>query len=120
MIALRFFYFVQRMTDILRFLQNRNSAPRLTEPAPSATQMQEIFRAALRAPDHAWLRPWRFITIAGERRQAFGELLEQCLLKRKPGADELVRAKARNSPFARATAGCCGRQVVRAPQGAGH
>ena len=87
------------MTDILRFLQNRNSAPRLTEPAPSATQMREIFRAALRAPDHAWLHPWRFITITGERRQAFGELLEQCLLQRKPDADESARAKARNSPL---------------------
>jgi len=99
MIAPRFFYFAQRMTDILRFLQNRNSAPKLTDPAPSATQMQEIFRAALRAPDHAWLHPWRFITIAGERRKAFGELLEQCLLVRQPDADESARAKARNSPL---------------------
>jgi nitroreductase len=61
--------------------------------------MREIFRAALRVPDHAWLHPWRFITITGERRQAFGELLEQCLLQRKPDADELARAKARNSPL---------------------
>ena len=75
------------MTDILQFLQQRNSASRLIEPAPSATQLQGIFRAALRAPDHAWLRPWRFITVAGERREAFGELLEQRLLARTPDAD---------------------------------
>ncbi|RLA49294.1 MAG: NAD(P)H nitroreductase [Gammaproteobacteria bacterium] len=87
------------MTDILRFLQNRNSASKLTEPAPSGAQMQEIFRAALRVPDHAWLRPWRFITITGERRQAFGALLEQCLLQRKPDADESARTKAHNAPL---------------------
>jgi len=87
------------MSDILRFLQRRNSAPKLAEPAPSADQMEEIFRAALRAPDHAWLRPWRFITIAGPRREAFGELLERCLLARDPGADEASRAKARNAPL---------------------
>jgi len=87
------------MSDILQFLQQRNSAPKLTAPAPSAAQMEEIFRAALRAPDHAWLRPWRFITIAGERRVAFGELLEQCLLTRTPGADEAARTKARNAPL---------------------
>lgn len=87
------------MADILRFLQNRNSAAKLTEPAPSAAQMQEIFRAALRAPDHAWLRPWRFISIAGDRRLAFGELLEQSLLLRKPDADAAARAKARNAPL---------------------
>jgi len=87
------------MTDILRFLQQRNSAPKLTEPAPSASQMEEIFRAGLRVPDHAWLRPWRFITIAGERRVAFGELLERCLVARKPDADAAACQKARNAPL---------------------
>jgi len=87
------------MNDILRLLQQRNSASRLLSPAPSAAQMEEIFRAALRAPDHAWLRPWRFITIEGDRRSAFGELLEQCLLARDPSADEAARAKARNAPL---------------------
>ena len=76
------------MSDVLRFLQNRNSAPKLSEPAPSAEEMQEIFKAAMRAPDHAWLRPWRFISIAGTRREAFGQVLEQCLMLRNPEADE--------------------------------
>lgn len=87
------------MNDTLRFLQQRNSAPKLKEPAPSPAQMKEIFRAALRAPDHAWKRPWRFLTIEGGRRQAFGGLLEECLLLRSPDADEVARAKARNSPL---------------------
>jgi len=87
------------MSDILQFLQQRNSAPRLIAPAPSAAQLQGIFRAALRAPDHGWLRPWRFISIAGERRAALGELLEQCLLARTPDADEAARTKARNAPL---------------------
>jgi nitroreductase len=87
------------MSDILQFLQQRNSAPKLTAPAPSVAQMEDIFRAALRAPDHAWLRPWRFITIAGDRRVALGELLEQCLLGRTPDADDAARTKARNAPL---------------------
>lgn len=87
------------MNDILRFLQQRNSVSKLIEPAPNPAQMEEIFRAALRAPDHAWLRPWRFITIAGERRHAFGELLEASLLLRTPDADEAARTKMRNAPL---------------------
>lgn len=87
------------MSDILRFLQQRNSAPKLTEPAPSEAQMAEIFRAGMRAPDHAWLRPWRFITISGERREAFGALLERCLVARSPEADATARAKAHNAPL---------------------
>ncbi len=87
------------MSDILRFLQQRNSSSRLISPAPSAAQLDDIIGAAVRVPDHAWQRPWRFITIATERRQAFGELLERCLLARTPDADEAARAKARNAPL---------------------
>ncbi len=87
------------MSDILQFLQQRNSASRLIEPAPSAAQLQDMFRAALRAPDHARLHPSRFLTIAGERREAFGELLEQCLLMRTPDADVAARTKARTAPL---------------------
>ena len=72
------------MSDFLEFLQQRNSSPKLTEPAPGEAQMEQIFRAALRAPDHAWLRPWRFLTISGDRREAFGALLEECLVQRTP------------------------------------
>ncbi len=85
------------MKDSLELLHNRNSAPKLTEPGPTPEQLQAIFRAALRAPDHAWLRPWRFITIAGQRRRDFGEVLERSLLARNPEADEAAREKARNS-----------------------
>lgn len=87
------------MSEVLQFLQQRNSSPKLTAPAPDAGHMEEIFKAALRAPDHAWLRPGRFISIAGERREAFGELLESCLLERNPEADSAARSKARNAPL---------------------
>ena len=87
------------MNDTLKFLQQRNSAPKLVAPAPSDTELTEMMRAALRAPDHAWLRPWRFIAIEGERREAFGELLEDALVKRDPGADDAARTKARNAPL---------------------
>lgn len=87
------------MSETLRFLQSRNSAPRLTAPAPSEAELVEIFTAAVRVPDHAWLRPWRFITIADDRRMAFGEVLEKSLVSRKPEADEAARQKARNAPL---------------------
>ena len=87
------------MTDILRFLQNRNSAPRLTAPAPTDAEMVEIFQAALRVPDHAWLRPWRFLTIAGERRTEFGGLLAQALTLRDPGAEQNAIDRAAAAPL---------------------
>ncbi|HSG59901.1 MAG TPA: nitroreductase family protein [Pseudomonadales bacterium] len=55
-------------------LLNRNSAAMLTEPAPSGEALQRMFKAAMRAPDHGNLKPWRFITVSGDRRTDLGEL----------------------------------------------
>jgi nitroreductase len=87
------------MNELLHFLQNRNSAPRLCDPAPSNDELREIIRAAIRVPDHSWLRPWRFLAIEGERREALGDVLEQALVQRDPGADATARAKAIKSPL---------------------
>ena len=87
------------MNDILDFLLSRNSSPRLTEPAPDAASLEMIFRVAMRAPDHAWLHPWRFLTVRGERREALGQVFEQCLMLRNPQADDSARTKARNAPL---------------------
>ncbi|MFV0275963.1 MAG: nitroreductase family protein [Parahaliea sp.] len=87
------------MSELLDLLKQRNSSARLENPAPGPGALREMIAAALRAPDHAWLRPWRFITIAGERRAAFGAELERCLLAREPQADTAARDKARNAPL---------------------
>ena len=54
------------MNDALNNILNRNSHRKLTKPAPSQDEMDLVFQAALRAPDHAWLRPSSFIEIQGE------------------------------------------------------
>lgn len=87
------------MSDILEFLQQRNSAPKLTEPGPSEGELTAMITAAIRAPDHAWLRPWRFVVIAGERREDFGAVLEASLLQRQADADEAALSKARKAPL---------------------
>jgi nitroreductase len=46
----------------------------LVEPGPSDVQLAEMVQAALRAPDHAELVPYRFKLVRGEARQAMAEL----------------------------------------------
>ncbi|MGB4073065.1 nitroreductase family protein [Pseudomonas sp.] len=65
--------------DALDALLNRVSAPRLVAPAPDAAQRELLFRAALRAPDHGQLRPWRFLTIEGAALTQLGELFASAL-----------------------------------------
>ena len=47
-------------------LLERNSARGLIEPFPNSDEMEKIYQAALRAPDHAKLKPARFIQISGQ------------------------------------------------------
>ena len=79
-------------------LLNRNSHPRLTEPGPDADQLQSILQAALRAPDHGRLRPWRFVVIAGDRRAVLGECFQHSL-KLKGVTDDAQLKKALNAPL---------------------
>ena len=87
------------MNETLQHLHTRNSAPRLIEPGPDTVALQHMFTAALRAPDHAWLQPWRFLVVAGEEREQLGQVFLRALLTSSPDADEAARLKAGNAPL---------------------
>ena len=87
------------MNETLHFLQSRNSAPKLTEPGPGPVELDQIFAAALRAPDHAWLRPWRFLVVEGEARHRLGERLAMVATEANPGISEQETLKLRNAPL---------------------
>ena len=61
--------------DALTALQQRVSSAILNDPAPTQEQLNELFAAALRAPDHGALTPWRFLVIQGNARQRFSDAL---------------------------------------------
>ena len=81
------------------FLIERNSAARLDEPAPNRSELSVMLRSAFRVPDHAGLKPVRFISIENNRLEALGDIFEQALIKRNPAASESQRERARKSPL---------------------
>lgn len=80
--------------DALTALHNRVSMPRLAGPAPTTEQQEALFQAALRAPDHARLRPWRFLVVEGQGLERLGELFATAALARTgdPNAVDVLRA----------------------------
>ncbi|AKJ99652.1 MULTISPECIES: NAD(P)H nitroreductase [Pseudomonas] len=80
-------------------LLNRVSVPRLVDPAPTPEQREVMFAAAMRAPDHGQLRPWRFLTVEGAARQRMGELLAEAARFNDPLVAEAVVEKALNGPL---------------------
>lgn len=87
----------------LDHLLARRSVGLLQDPAPQGADLELILQAGLRAPDHGRMRPWRFVTIRGEARIAFGECLAAAAAKRDPEAaaalGERARAWVRRTPL---------------------
>lgn len=85
--------------DALQLLQHRNSSPRLVAPAPNKEQRQQLFRAAFRAPDHGWMRPWRFLTIEGPALAQLGELYARAAAQREVDISDATLEKYRRQPL---------------------
>jgi nitroreductase len=82
--------------DAITALHTRKASPKLVEPAPSEDELNQIYKAALRAPDHAMLRPWRFLVIKGEARNKLGELFVKAMQpKTEEQKNKLLKAPLR-------------------------
>ena len=67
----------------------------MVEPGPDADQLRIILETAMRVPDHGKLAPWRFVTVAADRRAALGAAMEAAYVAEKPDAGRLEREAAR-------------------------
>jgi len=91
--------------NAIEAMLSRRSVPalRLRAPGPSSAQIDVALDAALCAPDHGALRPWRFVLIHGTARERLAELLAGRLQAREPdtppGKIERVRSQARTAPL---------------------
>lgn len=85
--------------DALEALHTRVSVPKLGGDPPNKAELEHIFKAALRAADHGLLRPWRFLTVSGDARQALGELFVQAARQDQVDINQAMLEKVRNHPF---------------------
>lgn len=83
---------------VLAFIEARQSVGQLVEPAPSDAQLAQAVQAALAAPDHHRLRPWRFIRVQGDARLQMGEVLVQAL-QAQGEADPQQLERVRKQPL---------------------
>lgn len=60
---------------VLSAVLARRSCARLTDPAPSREELEDLVQAAATAPDHGRLRPWRLIPVTGDERDRLGDVL---------------------------------------------
>ena len=85
--------------SLIDLIRDRVSPAQLGEPGPSPEQLRLILEAASRAPDHGRMQPWRFITIEGDARHRFGEVLARALQRRDPNSPEAALDHERKKPL---------------------
>jgi nitroreductase len=89
--------------ESIEALITRASAKTFGSTAPTKEHLDTVLQAAVRAPDHGRLRPWRFMLIEGDQRRKFGEMLAASAIRRIPafstGDLQRERDKALRAPL---------------------
>ena len=91
------------MKQAIDYLLDRNSMKTVAAPAPSDAELAQILQAAVSAPDHGGLTPWRFKIIRQESMQAFADfgigLREASSEPQTPEKNRAVRAWLAEVPW---------------------
>ena len=84
-------------------LTRRSTKPAaLSEPGPSAGELDRILTAAARVPDHKKVVPWRFIVFEGEARAKMGEIIAEACREEEKEPPSPVRLDMERNRFVRA------------------
>ncbi|WP_032092789.1 NAD(P)H nitroreductase [Necropsobacter rosorum] len=79
--------------DALHLLTTRRSEKKLQPPAPNKQQLEQIFQAALHAPDHGKLQPYHFVVIEKDGLPRFAALLKSAVHEFNLGEERLKKAE---------------------------
>ena len=85
--------------NVLDAIHKRQSIGKMkADPVPKA-DIEKLLSAAVQAPNHYKVRPWRFIVLTGSGRDRMGDVMAQVLKRRFPEIDEAALDKERGKPL---------------------
>ncbi len=85
--------------ELLDAIHNRQSQGKLKqEPVPRET-IEKLLSAAVQAPNHYKVRPWRFVVLTGEGRKKLGEVMAASQQDQHPDFPQAAFDKTRGLPL---------------------
>jgi len=85
--------------DTLTAIHTRFSVPEVSsEPLPRRVT-EQLLSAAVQAPNHYRVRPWRFVVLTGDARHRLGDAMAASFHARFPDAPPEALAKERGKPL---------------------
>ena len=85
--------------DAIKNLLTRNYINKLVSHHPNEREIEIVYQSALRAPDHAWLRPSSFIQISGDGLQKLSDIFVDFAKENFDDLTEERLGKYKNAPF---------------------
>ena len=92
--------------DTLEVIYTRQSVGKVKPDPVPRSLIEKLLSAAVQAPNHYKVRPWRFVVLTGAAREKLGEVMAQAFLEKFPDlpsdaqstATEKERSKTLRSP----------------------
>ncbi len=85
--------------NTLQTIQTRHSVGSLKPDVVSRDLIAKLLDAAVQAPNHYHVRPWRFVVLTGNGRNRLGEAMAQSLKARFPQLTDEALDKERAKPL---------------------
>ena len=83
--------------DVFEAIYQRQSISKVKADPVARGVIEQLLSAAVQAPNHHKVRPWRFVVLQSAARERLGEVMAQSLLARKGDAtaDDLRRERSK-------------------------
>lgn len=85
--------------DVLAEIYQRQSNGQVKPVTVPRGMIEQLLAAAVQAPNHFKVRPWRFAVMTGTSRERLGEVMAQSLKASKPEATDDELLKERSKPL---------------------
>ena len=80
-------------------IHNRQTQGKIKSDALPRETIEKLLSAAVQAPNHYKVRPWRFVVLTGEGRSKLGDVMAASQADRKPDLPQEAFAKTRGLPL---------------------
>src|SRR6266540_6766470 len=85
--------------DVFEAIHTRHSQGKV-KPDPLPRELiKQLLDAAVQAPNHYKVRPWRFVVLTGEARHRLGDVMSASLRERHPEFPQEAFNKAHDTPL---------------------
>jgi len=85
--------------DVFEAIHNRHSQKKVRPDPVPRELIEKLLDAAVQAPNHYKVRPWRFVVLIGNARARLGEVMSASLQDRQPNFPQEAFVKAQMTPL---------------------